>query len=76
MSVAIAEAPVVAPALPDFDRPDADQLADEILLSSVATTKVAKVTAGTSRGRFGGQVAGIARTGAVTRAWTLGGRVD
>lgn len=76
MSVAIAEAPVVAPVLPDFDRPDADELADGILLSSVATTKVAKVTAGTSRGRFGGQVAGIARGQVVTRAWTRGGRVD
>jgi hypothetical protein len=75
MSVALTEAPVVAPALPDFDRPDADQLADEILLSSVAATKVAKVTAGTSRGQFGGQVAGIARSGQ-TRAWTRGGRVD
>lgn len=76
MSVAIAEAPVVAPVLPDFDRPDADELADGILLESVATTKVAKVTAGTSRGRFGGQVAAIARGVTVTRAWTRGGRVD
>lgn len=74
MSVAIAEAPVAAPVLPDFDRPDADELADEILLSSVATNKVAKVTAGTSRARFGGRVAPIAATR--TRAWTLGGRVD
>ena len=72
MSVATIEAPVAAPVLPDFERPDADQLADEILLSSVATTKVAKVTAGTSRARFGGQVSSIART----RAWTMGGRVD
>jgi hypothetical protein len=79
MSLALAEAPVLAaveaPVLPDFDRPDADELADEILLSSAATTKVAKVTAGTSRSRFSGQVANIARTGQ-TRAWTRGGRVD
>ena len=74
MSLAIAEL-VETPVLPELDRPDADELADEILLGSAATVKVAKVTAGTSRARFGGSVASIARTGQ-TRAWTRGGRVD
>lgn len=71
MSLALL-APVEAPVLPEFDRPDADELADEILLSSAATLKVATVTAGTSRATFSGQVAQITRT----RAWTRGGRVD
>lgn len=69
MSLALLTAPVEAPVLPELDRPDADELADEILLSSAATVKVAKVTAGTSRASFSGQVAR-------TRAWTRGGRVD
>lgn len=76
MSVSTLEELGLVEVLPDFDRPDADELADGILLSSVATTKVAKVTAGTSRSRFGGRVANIARSAPQTRAWTMGGRVD
>ena len=73
MSLALLTAPVEAPVVPELDRPDADELADEILLSSAATLKVANVTAGTSRGSFSGA---FARTRPVTRAWTRGGRVD
>ena len=55
-----------APVVPDLDRPDADQIADEILLESAANTKVGKVH-GTTRG---------ARQSADARAWTSAGNVD
>lgn len=54
-----------APALPELDRPDADQLGDEILLESAANTKVGRVRGGDSR-----------RTETSVRAWTRSGNVD
>ena len=54
-----------APVLPDLDRPDADQLADEILLGAAAATKVATVSGGTFR-----------RTERSVRAWSKSGNVD
>ena len=54
------------PVLPVLDRPDADQIADEILLESAANTKTAKVH-GATRG-FG--------QSADSRAWTSMGKVD
>jgi hypothetical protein len=51
------------PVLPDLDRPDADQIGDEILLDSAAHTKVRTVRSGDAR-----------RT--ESRAWTRSGRVD
>jgi hypothetical protein len=65
-ALTLTKTPVEAPVLPELERPDADQIGDEILLASAASTKVAKVTAG-----------GIGRNqSAQSRAWTLGGRVD
>ena len=55
-----------APVLPDLDRPDADQIADEILLESAANTKAGKVH-GATRGE---------RQSADSRAWTSTGKVD
>ena len=54
-----------APVVPDLDRPDADQIGDEILLASAAATKVARVSGGDSR-----------RTETSVRAWTRSGNVD
>lgn len=55
----------VAPVVPELDRPDAAQLGDEILLASVAATKVARVRGGDSR-----------RTEKSVRAWSKSGNVD
>ena len=55
----------LAPVVPELDRPDADQIGDEILLASAAATKVARVRAGDSR-----------RTETSVRAWTRSGNVD
>lgn len=55
----------LAPVLPELDRPDADQIADEILLEAAAATKVATVSGGTFR-----------RTETSVRAWTRSGNVD
>jgi hypothetical protein len=54
-----------APVVPELDRPDADQIGDEILLESVAATKVARVRSGDSR-----------RTEKSVRAWSKSGNVD
>lgn len=54
-----------APVLPELDRPDADQIGDEILLASAATTKVGRVRGGDSR-----------RTETSVRAWSKSGNVD
>lgn len=54
-----------APVAPVLDRPDADQIGDEILLNAVATTKVARVRGGDSR-----------RTETSVRAWSKRGNVD
>jgi hypothetical protein len=51
--------------VPDLDRPDADQIGDEILLAVAAATKVATVRAGDSR-----------RTETGVRAWSKSGNVD
>jgi hypothetical protein len=57
--------PQTAPVVPALDRPDADQIGDEILLAVAAATKVATVRAGDSR-----------RTQTGVRAWTKRGNVD
>lgn len=54
-----------APVLPELDRPDADQIGDEILLASAANTKVGRVRGGDSR-----------RTEKSVRAWSKSGNVD
>ena len=54
-----------APVLPELDRPDADQIGDEILIESAANTKVARVRSGDSR-----------RTETSVRAWSKSGNVD
>ena len=72
MSLAIMTAPIEAPVLPELDRPDAGELADQVLLSSAATVKVATVRAGTSQATPGQP----ARVSTSTRAWTRGGAVD
>jgi hypothetical protein len=53
------------PVLPELDRPDADQIGDEILLAAAAATKVARVSGGDSR-----------RTETSVRAWSKSGNVD
>jgi hypothetical protein len=53
------------PVVPELDRPDADQIGDEILLASVAATKVARVRGGDFR-----------RTEKSVRAWSRSGNVD
>jgi hypothetical protein len=55
-----------APALPELDRPDADQIGDEILLEAAGKVRNGRVSGGTSS----------SRQSADARAWTLGGRVD
>lgn len=55
----------LAPVLPELDRPDADQIGDEILLEAAAATKVARVRSGDSR-----------RTETSVRAWSRSGNVD
>lgn len=54
------------PVVPDLDRPDADQIADEIVLESAAKVKTGRVH-GRTRG---------ARQSADARAWTRAGNVD
>jgi hypothetical protein len=54
-----------APVVPELDRPDADQIGDEILLDAVAATKVARVRSGDFR-----------RTETSVRAWSKSGNVD
>jgi hypothetical protein len=55
-----------APVLPELDRPDADQIGDEILLDSAAKIRTGRVSGGNAS----------SRQSAESRAWTLGGRVD
>lgn len=55
-----------APVIPDLDRPDAEEIGDEILLDAAANTKVGKVHAGTR----------TINQSADSRAWTSRGRVD
>lgn len=55
-----------APVLPELDRPDAEEIGDEILLEAAANVKVGKVHAG----------ARTANQSADSRAWTSRGRVD
>lgn len=62
MTLTLTEAPVI----PDLDRPDADQIGDEILLDAAKTAKVGKVHAGTR----------TANQSRDARAWTSRGRVD
>jgi hypothetical protein len=63
-TLTLTKAPL-APVVPELDRPDADQMGDEILLDAVAATKVARVRSGDSR-----------RTETSVRAWTRSGNVD
>lgn len=55
----------LSPVLPELDRPDAEQIGDDILLESAAATKVARVS-GARNGR----------QSADSRAWTKSGNVD
>lgn len=57
----------IAPVLPELDRPDAEQIGDEILLESAAALKVARVSGAARRG---------GRQSADSRAWTKSGNVD
>lgn len=57
--------PETAPVVPALDRPDADQIGDEILLAVAAATKVGRVRGGDSR-----------RTEKTVRAWSKSGNVD
>lgn len=65
MSALTIEAPVEAPVV-DVPEADADEVADRIIMASVASAKTARVT-----GRRTGEA-----TFTAPRAWTLGGRVD
>lgn len=58
----------VAPVLPDFDRPDAETIGDEILIDAASKTRVGRVSQGTA-------TRGMNRS-AESRAWTSQGRVD
>jgi hypothetical protein len=55
-----------APVVPDLERPDADEIGDEILLEAAGKVKTAKVS---------GAVNGF-RQSAEARAWTKSGNVD
>jgi hypothetical protein len=65
MNLTLTKAPE-APVIPDLDRPDADQIGDEILLESASRTKV---------GRVHGLRSGSMQS-AEARAWTRSGSVD
>lgn len=65
-TLTLTKAPTKAPVIPELDRPDADEIGDEILLESAAKVKTGKVR-GSVRG---------ARQSAESRAWTNQGRVD
>lgn len=62
MSLSLTEAPVI----PDLDRPDADEIGDDILMEAAANAKVGKVHAARR----------TANQSADARAWTSRGRVD
>lgn len=64
MNLTLTKAPE-APVIPDLDRPDADQIGDEILLESARRTKA---------GRVHGQRGSM--QSAEARAWTRSGSVD
>lgn len=55
--------PTEAPVIPELDRPDADQIGDEILLDSASKTRPGRVMSPTQRA-------------AESRAWSFGGNVD
>jgi hypothetical protein len=55
------------PKAPELDRPDADEIGDDILLESAAKIRTAKVRGGTIASE---------RQSAESRAWTSSGRVD
>ncbi len=59
MALTLTKAPVV----PELDRPDADQIGDEILLATAAATKVRRVRGGDP-------------IRSESRAWSTSGRVD
>jgi hypothetical protein len=62
MTLTLTKTPQV---LPELDRPDADQIGDEILLAAAAANKVARVSGGDFR-----------RTETSVRAWSKSGNVD
>lgn len=66
MTLTLTKAPVEAPVIPELDRPDAEQIGDEILLESAAKSKVGRVRGGVAS----------ARQSAEARAWTRSGNVD
>lgn len=57
--------PVQAPAVPDLDRPDGDQIGDEILIASAGAAKTTRVSGTSSRTQQH-----------EARAWTKSGYVD
>jgi hypothetical protein len=63
-----------APVIPELDRPDADEIGDEILLDSAAKVKTGMVRGTIASARQSANSRGW--TSPQSRAWTSSGRVD
>ena len=62
-TLTLTKAPAAPATIPELDRPDADQIGDEILLDAAAKARPGRVTSATQRT-------------AESRAWSFGGNVD